>query len=114
MRLFECKWMMGVMLIIVSYSETSGQKIKNTNWKMKSLPIQTKWAKEVTPQNVLPNYPRPQMVRADKWQNLNGLWSYAIRENDELVVNSFDGKILVPFPLESALSGVGKSLLPEQ
>jgi beta-galactosidase/beta-glucuronidase len=67
----------------------------------------TKWAKEVSPDNVHPEYPRPQMVRED-WQNLNGLWDYAIRPKDEPKPDNFDGKILVPFAVESALSGVMK------
>ncbi|HEX6986867.1 MAG TPA: hypothetical protein VF170_15935, partial [Planctomycetaceae bacterium] len=45
-------------------------------WKPAEAPIMTRWAKEVTPENVLPEYPRPQMVR-ERWQNLNGLWDYA-------------------------------------
>jgi beta-galactosidase/beta-glucuronidase len=65
----------------------------------------TKWAKEVSPDKVHPEYPRPQMVRED-WQNLNGLWDYAIRPKDDPKPDKFDGKILVPFPVESALSGV--------
>ena len=66
----------------------------------------TQWAEQVSPENVLPEYPRPQMVRAD-WQNLNGLWDYAIVPYGE-VPEKYDGEILVPFAVESALSGVGK------
>ena len=50
-------------------------------WQPKQAPLMTKWAKDVTPQNVHAEYPRPQMVR-EHWQNLNGLWEYAIRPKD--------------------------------
>ena len=70
--------------------------------------IRTSWADQVDPANPLPAYPRPQMVRAE-WMNLNGLWDYAITDAS---AESFDaqGKILVPFAVESSLSGVGRRL----
>jgi len=67
----------------------------------------TRWAKDVSPKNAHPEYPRPQMVRKD-WQNLNGLWSYAVTDKDAAQPVKWDGEILVPFPIESALSGVMK------
>lgn len=73
----------------------------------------TRWAAQVDPTAPLPEYPRPQMVRPD-WQNLNGLWDYAITAKDAKPPASFEGKILVPFAIESALSGVKRSLMPEQ
>ena len=72
----------------------------------------TEWAEKIDPANVLPEYPRPQQVR-DDWQNLNGLWEYAITANDAARPSDFDGQILVPFAVESALSGVGRSLTAE-
>lgn len=84
-----------------------------SGWQMQPIPIQTRWAKEVSPDNALKEYPRPQMVR-DNWQNLNGLWEYAITAKDSLPPASYAGQILVPFPIESALSGVKKALLPSQ
>jgi hypothetical protein len=78
-------------------------------WKPAKSPLLTRWAKEVSPERVLPEYPRPQMVRKD-WLNLNGLWQfgdqYEIKEAP--VGNDLPGRILVPFCMESALSGVGK------
>jgi hypothetical protein len=71
----------------------------------------TKWAKDVTPDNVHPEYPRPQLVR-EKWTNLNGLWEYAVKPAAEKQPAAFDGQILVPFPIESALSGVMKRVAP--
>ena len=68
--------------------------------------LKTRWAAEVTPENVWQEYPRPQMVR-DNWLNLNGLWGYAILSKGQWV-DKYDGKILVPFCIESSLSGVQK------
>lgn len=74
-------------------------------WKPAGDKIKTAWAEQVNPQQVLPEYPRPIMERAD-WQNLNGEWDYAIRPKGEVEPVTFDGKILVPFAVESSLSGV--------
>ncbi|MBR3021201.1 MAG: beta-galactosidase [Bacteroidaceae bacterium] len=71
--------------------------------------IRTPWADDVNPKSVLPEYPRPIMQRAD-WMNLNGLWDYAVTERGALRPNAFDGQILVPFAIESSLSGVGRAL----
>ena len=76
-------------------------------WKPAGDKIKTDWADRVNPQNVLPEYPRPIMERAD-WQNLNGEWEYAIRPRGEAEPSAFDGSILVPFAVESSLSGVQK------
>ena len=67
----------------------------------------TRWAAEVTPDRVLPEYPRPDLVRRD-WQNLNGPWDYAIRDRDADLPATFDGTVLVPFPIQSRLSGVAR------
>ncbi|WP_339750946.1 glycoside hydrolase family 2 protein [Algoriphagus aquimarinus] len=71
--------------------------------------IMTEWAAQVTPENVHQEYPRPQMTRST-WVNLNGLWDYAIKAKGQAIPTSFDGEILVPFAVESALSGVGKTV----
>ena len=78
-------------------------------WKPIGNKIKTQWADEVNPSNALPEYPRPIMERA-QWLNLNGLWNYAITKKDAPLPNNFDGKILVPFCVESSLSGVGKTI----
>lgn len=85
----------------------------SVNWKPVLGNLMTRWAKEVLPEKVLPEYPRPLMVR-EQWQNLNGLWDYAIRPKEVDVVKEYDGKILVPFPVESSLSGVKKPLQPNE
>ncbi|WP_455628700.1 glycoside hydrolase family 2 protein [Parabacteroides chinchillae] len=78
-------------------------------WKPVGDKIKTQWAEQINPKNVLPEYPRPQMERAD-WVNLNGEWDYAIKPKGEVEPASFDGKILVPFAVESSLSGVQKEV----
>ena len=77
-------------------------------WKPAGDKIKTKWAEEINPENVLPEYPRPIMERSD-WKNLNGLWEYAIIERGK-TPTSYEGKILVPFAVESSLSGVAKTV----
>jgi hypothetical protein len=81
-------------------------------WRPTEGPLATRWGKQVTPENVHGEYPRPQMIRKD-WLNLNGLWEYAIRPKAQEQPEEFDGEILVPFPVESALSGVMKSVGPD-
>jgi beta-galactosidase/beta-glucuronidase len=83
------------------------------DWKPAAGPLMTRWAKDVSPDDVHSEYPRPQMAR-EEWQNLNGLWDYAIRPKSDAEPGQFDGKILVPFPVESALSGVMKRVGPEK
>ena len=78
-------------------------------WKPVGDKIKTPWAEQVNPEDVLPEYPRPQLERGD-WQNLNGEWEYAIKPVGEVEPATFDGKILVPFAVESSLSGVQKEV----
>jgi len=81
-------------------------------WKPAGDKIKTSWAEKIEVQNVLPEYPRPMMERPE-WQNLNGLWDYAIRKAGMAEPAQFDGLILVPFAVESSLSGVQKTVGPE-
>lgn len=78
-------------------------------WKIAGDKIRTPWSEKVDPNLPHPEYPRPQMKR-DSWINLNGSWDYAIRYVDEPKPEKYMGKILVPFAVESALSGVGKTV----
>ena len=116
----------GMAALVLAPALLGKAEEKSTAWKPAAAPLLTAWAKDVSPDKVWPEYPRPQMVRAE-WVNLNGLWDYAIipipkatsdagqkpPENDQKPpAISYTGKILVPFPVESALSGVRKQLLP--
>lgn len=70
----------------------------------------TDWGTDVTAENVWTEYPRPQLERA-QWQNLNGNWDYAITDRDQQATpEEWSGEILVPFALESRLSGVQRLL----
>ena len=82
-------------------------------WAPASGPLMTRWAKDVSPANALPEYPRPQLVR-EAWLNLNGLWQYAIAPTNSSLPDRWDGEILVPFPVESALSGVMRRVSPAE
>jgi beta-galactosidase/beta-glucuronidase len=83
------------------------------DWKPAKAKLMTRWAKDVSPDNALPEYPRPQMVRPT-WENLNGLWDYAFSSRGGSRPQEWEGSILVPYCIESALSGVGKRVNPDQ
>lgn len=78
-------------------------------WQPAGDKIKTEWSETVNPKQVLPEYPRPQMVRGE-WSNLNGEWEYAIRAKGGVEPTAYDGNILVPFAVESSLSGVQKTV----
>lgn len=82
-------------------------------WKPVPGNLFTRWAKDLTPDNAWREYPRPQLVRRE-WQNLNGLWEYAIGPRQGVDFPPSQGHILVPFPIESALSGVKRPLSPDE
>lgn len=98
-----------LLLLLSLWLQTGFIRAQETGWKMVSGKIASPWAEKVNPAKPLPEYPRPQMVRGN-WLNLNGLWDYALQPNSqpENIPTAFSGSILVPFPIESALSGVGK------
>ena len=83
------------------------------HWQPIEGQIMTRWSRDVDSTEPLPEYPRPQFKR-NEWLNLNGIWDYAILPKEENEFNNYEGKILVPFPIESALSGVKKKLKPKQ
>lgn len=85
---------------------------QSNNWQPADNPLMTRWADDVNPDEPLPEYPRPQMKRKE-WKNLNGLWKYAIAPALEDTPQQWDGDILVPYAIESALSGVKKRVGPD-
>jgi hypothetical protein len=88
----------------LAYATAAGRA---ATWKAANGPLRTRWAKDVSPANALPEYPRPQMVRG-QWRSLNGLWDYRIQAEPEHKIEAAAGQILVPYPVESELSGVMK------
>ena len=87
--------------------------LASAQWKPAGDKIKTPWGEQLNPKNVLPEYPRPIMERHE-WKNLNGNWNYAITRKGESAPATYEGEILVPFAVESALSGVGKTVNENQ
>jgi len=92
-------------ILLLSGALAAGLRSNAQNdYHMGSVPIQSQWAATVSPENVLPEYPRPQLVRK-QWKNLNGQWEYAITDAAAVQPAAFEGKILVPYAIESAGTG---------
>jgi beta-galactosidase/beta-glucuronidase len=100
------KFLIGSLFFVLSVYSANAQN----QWHLNKDKIVSSWAEKVNPKAPLPEYPRPQLVRENNWKNLNGLWSYAISNKTQNAPSKYDGKILVPFAVESALSGVGKTV----
>ncbi len=96
------KVLLSVCITLVAFSASA-------QWKPGGDKIKTKWAEQINPQQVLPEYPRP-LIERTEWTNLNGLWEYAIAPRGTAEPTAFDGQILVPFCVESSLSGVMKEV----
>lgn len=96
-----------VLLLLTTLLQVHLLQAQAPSWKVVPGKITTPWSEKVKPDAVLQEYPRPQLVRGN-WKNLNGLWNYAVRPRNEEKPAAWEGKILVPFAIESALSGVGR------
>ena len=92
-------------IIILCFHNLKAQNASDNNVNT----LQSKWASDIDISAPLPEYPRPQMVR-EAWVNLNGLWDYTILDNHGDFPANYEGKILVPFAIESTLSGVKKRI----
>lgn len=100
-------------VLFAPLSAASSGSAEPEQWKPVPGKLMTRWAKDVDPANPWPEYPRP-LLQREQWMNLNGLWDYAITAMDAAMPERAEGKILVPYPVESALSGVGRALKPDQ
>ncbi|MEZ5962451.1 MAG: glycoside hydrolase family 2 TIM barrel-domain containing protein [Planctomycetota bacterium] len=99
------------LTLLALLAQPAGAQDAATTSAPKKPRLQTRWAADVDPSAPRPEYPRPQLVRS-RWLNLNGTWDLSITGADE--APAYDARVLVPFPLESALSGVATALRPEQ
>lgn len=103
-----------IRIILASVAVLSAMDAMADGWNPEWGNIRTEWAEKVTPENVWQSYPRPRLKR-EAWMNLNGLWDYAVTpEGTPGTSVEYEGKILVPFAVESSLSGVKRSLFPEE
>ncbi|MDR1814526.1 MAG: beta-galactosidase [Tannerella sp.] len=89
--------------------QSSETKPSKKQWQAAGERIKTKWGEALDPDNVLPEYPRPIMERSD-WQNLNGLWDFSVQPLNHSEPTFYDRQILVPFPIESSLSGIAEQV----
>lgn len=107
-----------VVCSMVATRSFAQEKSPAKSWKPARSPIFTRWADELikaeSPEKSVRSYPRPQLVRTSAYRDLCGLWDYAITPQTVTKFEKADGQILVPFCVESALSGVGKRVAPEE
>src|SRR5687767_9015306 len=96
------------ILLLCIFCSFFSLAVAQSPWSVVEGRIKTEWSAQVDPARTLQEFPRPQMQR-ETWVNLNGLWDYAITPKDRPdTPRTYEGKILVPFAVESALSGVGE------
>ena len=98
--------MIAVVAAMLTFAgSTSAQSV----WTKQMAPVMTVWGEQLTEDNAWQEYPRPSMKRED-WMNLNGVWRYfkrsTINYDYQRSASAFSKAILVPFPVESALSGI--------
>ncbi len=108
-RGFRARSVIGGHWMKVLMDKKAPAKPEQGEWKPVGNGLKSKFVDDVDPNNAWPEYPRPQFVR-EQWQNLNGLWEYAVTNQNASEPEEFDGKILVPYPIESSLSGVKRQL----
>lgn len=100
---------LSMILVFAIMLTFSGRARAQSTWTKQTAPVMTPWGEQLTADNVWQEYPRPSMKRQE-WMNLNGVWKYfkrtSINYDYERNASSFSKAILVPFPVESALSGI--------
>lgn len=104
-------YLLPVLAFLFVHAQSLSIAEDNHSWKPGKVPLMTRWGKAVTPENAWDEYPRPQMVRQN-WSNLNGLWDLAIVAKGTARPKDFPLQILVPFCVESSLSGITRTVLP--
>lgn len=108
-------WLFAALLAAASapaWSQSTPADAATRGDRVYTSDLVTRWGRKVTPENAWRSYPRPTMQR-ERWLNLNGRWDYAIRPKAEPMPAAMDGEILVPFAVESKLSGVARKVGPE-
>ena len=106
---FRARSVIGGFWMKVLMDKYAPARPDQSTWAPRGHQLKTRWTAQVNPAAPLPEYPRPQLVRP-QWQNLNGLWDYAITGSNARQPTEFSGQILVPFAIESSLSGVNHPL----
>ena len=102
-----CTLALGVISLLVLLGLPTRAPAQSEDWQPADNPLMTRWTDDIDPENPLPKYPRPKMKR-EQWKNLNGLWDFQI--SGKRGKGEYDDQILVPYPVESALSGVKKTV----
>lgn len=115
MRMQRMTWQGAcVMVVMAMASSAMAAPDASSTWSGKPAPLATLWTAEVSPDNALPEYPRPQLARPSldhaRWMSLNGLWQYAPADGQGAPPfgQALKQQVLVPYPIESVLSGVQK------
>ncbi|MTD57547.1 LamG-like jellyroll fold domain-containing protein [Amycolatopsis pithecellobii] len=108
--MFRPRWMVtaaAFAVALLGFAVPAASAAPAPQWQRLTPPLSTPWTGQVSPGNALPEYPRPQLTR-DRWQNLNGVWEFAAAGPGEAppVGRDLAERILVPYPVESALSGI--------
>ncbi len=100
----------GFALLLAALVATGGAaQARAAAWSPKPSPMTTPWTGQVPVDNPLPEYPRPQLTRTD-WLNLNGIWDFAVTGRGDGQPAALPERIRVPFPVESALSGIKRKV----